>query len=299
MDSISSNQGIQRNYPAQKPREAKTEAGEAQVKDTFTPTGSTAETFKAGGGSIFTALLDTRIPTVTKEFSEADRNKVMDLIRPGDIILETNDAYPGWQFLEKLVFGSSFTHAAIYEGDGQFIEATTGDPSGKGVVRNDLKEYLHGRISLEVIRPDYKTPDDVKSALDHARSQLGKPYDSKFVMENKEEIYCAELVKDCLEAMPNPIKAPEVNFFGKKAVGPNAFQKLPNAQVVFSTGSGFFKSRLAHYPFYAGGIAGAIAGGAALGPLGAIGGFVAGALATTLAGNKIQAGEFSLFPSGH
>lgn len=293
MDPISRSLNSQVSMPGGIPKQK--ESSDLPV-DTFAA-GGIKENFKAGGGSIFTALLDTRVPTVTKPFNDEQRDQVLKDIRPGDIILETNDAYPGWQFLEKLVFGSSYTHAAIYEGDGKFIEATTGDPSGKGVVRNDLKEYLEGRISLEIIRPPYKSEEDKESALNYARSQLGKSYDSAFNQNDDKEQYCAELVQRALEAMPNPIKVPITNFFGKKAVGPNAFQKIPDGKVVFSTGSGFFKSRLSHYPVYASAIAGAVAGGAVLGPVGAIGGFAACGILSILTGNKVQAGSFSLFPS--
>lgn len=248
------------------------------------------------GGADLTPVLDVRVPTVTKLFPAEEKDKVLKLIQPGDIILESNDAYPGWQFLEKLVFGSAYTHAAIFEGDGKFIEATTGDPSGKGVVRNDLGEYLQGRISLEIIRPPYKTPEDREAALNYARANLGKDYDSSFNQNDDEKLYCAELVQRALESMPNPIKVPITNFFGKKAVGPNAFQKIEGGEVVYSTGSGFFKSRLSHYPLYLSGAVAAAVGGAALGPLGAVGGFIAGAVGSILVGNKIQEGEFSLFP---
>jgi hypothetical protein len=199
--------------------------------------------------------------------------------------------------LEKVVFGSDFTHAAIYEGDGKFIEATTGDPSGKGVIRSDLKEYLDGgRIMIEVIRPPYKSEEDKKAALDYARSQLGKPYDSGFNQENADEIYCAELVQRALASMPNPIEAPITNFLGHKAVGPNAFQKIPGAEKVFSTGASFWKAALSHYPVYMGAAAAAAVGGITLGPLGAVGGFIAGGLLSTMAGNKMQGESFGLFP---
>jgi hypothetical protein len=79
-------------------------------------------------------------------------------------------------------------------------------------------------------------------------------------------------------------------------VGPNAFQKIPGAEKVFSTGASFWKAALSHYPVYMGAAAAAAVGGITLGPLGAVGGFIAGGLLSTMAGNKMQGESFGLFP---
>ena len=63
-----------------------------------------------------TSLLDIRVPTTTRSISEETRKEILDNVQPGDVILETNNAYPNWQRLERLAFRSSFTHAAIFEG---------------------------------------------------------------------------------------------------------------------------------------------------------------------------------------
>jgi hypothetical protein len=198
--------------------------------------------------------------------------------------------------MEKLVFKSDYTHAAIYEGDGKFLEATSGNADGVGVKRNELREFLTGRQSVEIIRPPYNSEADVKAALDHSRAQLGKAYDGDFDLKDGNAIYCAELVYNALQAMPNPIEAPTVNFAGKVAVGPNAFKQIPGSEVVYSTGSSFAKARLSHYPVYLSAAVGATIGGMAAGPLGAVGGFVAGGLGAILTGNKIQTGQFALHP---
>lgn len=261
--------------------------------DTFDPS---APLTKKGGDNWLTNILNIRVPTVTPKFSEKEVEKMLTVMKPGDIIIETDNSYPGWQFLEKAVFNSDYTHAAIYEGDGKFLEATSGNADGIGVKRNELREFLTGRQSVEIIRPPYKSEADATAALDHSRSQLGKPYDGDFDMKDGNAIYCAELVYNALQAMPNPIEAPTVKFAGKEAVGPNAFKQIPGAQVVYSTGSSFLKNRISHYPVYMAAAAGAVIGGMAAGPLGAIGGFAAGGIGAILTGNKIQTGQFSLHP---
>lgn len=41
--------------------------------------------------------------------------------------------------------------------------------------------FPHGRIHIAVVRPPYKTPEDVTATLDYARAHLGKPYDGELV----------------------------------------------------------------------------------------------------------------------
>jgi uncharacterized protein YycO len=260
------------------------------VIDTFTP-----QSLSGGGdaGSLFTNILDIRVPTTTKEISEENRQKILNNIQPGDIILETNNAYPGWQRFEKLFLGSNYTHAAIYEGDGKFIEATTGDPSGKGVVRSDLKEYIHGRVLYEIIRPEYQTPEDKKAALDYARSQLGKPYDSSFNLQDTNKQYCAGLVYKALQTCPHKIDVPLKKVLGRLAVAPDSFQQIKDKKIVYSDNASFIKNMASHYPVALGTLAAAAIAGVVLGPIAAVGGFVGGLLFSVALGNKIQTGHFN------
>ncbi|MDQ7827292.1 MAG: YiiX/YebB-like N1pC/P60 family cysteine hydrolase [Candidatus Eremiobacteraeota bacterium] len=241
------------------------------------------------GGFFTDRILNIRVPTTTQKFPEDEKKKVLDLLQPGDIFLETNDAYPNWQVLEKIVFSSDYTHAAIYEGNGQLLEASS------EVQRRDVNEYLNDRANIAIIRPPYKTEDDKKAALDYARAQLGKPYDDVFDQNDDSAFYCVELVQKALKAMPNPIETPLTTFMGKPYVGPNAFQKIEGAQLVYNRNGGFLNSMMSHYPVTGAAVAGAIAAGLALGPVGALAGLMAGGTLATMVGNKIQAGKFSLY----
>lgn len=265
---------------------------EEGLTDSYTPQTPSGE--KGGSGNWFTRILDIRVPTTTPNITPERRDEILKLIQPGDIILETNNAYPGWQRFEKVTLNSDYTHAAMYEGDGKFIEATTGDPSGKGVVRNDLKEYLEGHILVEIIRPPYKTPEDREAALNYCREQLGKPYDSEFSLKDDNQIYCAELVYGALNSCPNKIETPLKKLFSKEAVAPDSFEEVKGAQIVYSDNSNFWKNMASHYPVALGALGSATAGGMLLGPLGAAGGFLGGLLLSISVGNKIQTGNFGL-----
>ncbi|MDQ7826602.1 MAG: YiiX/YebB-like N1pC/P60 family cysteine hydrolase [Candidatus Eremiobacteraeota bacterium] len=265
---------------------------EPQVKDTFERQKPSDE--PSGNGNWFTTLLSLRIPSTTEKMSDERRDKICSVIQPGDIILETNNPYPGWQVFEKVTLDSDYTHAAMYEGDGKFIEATTGDPSGKGVVRTDLREYLQGQLLIEVIRPPYKTPEDRQAAVDYLRSQLGKPYDSAFDLSEDKAHYCAEIVYRALQNIPNKIEAPLKNFMGRPAAAPASFQDIKGAETVYSDKSSFWKNMASHYPVLMGAATGAAAGAMFAGPIGATAGFLGGLLLTSLVGNKIQTGHFNL-----
>lgn len=258
-----------------------------------------------------TAVLDVRVPTTSKGVSPQLREEILSNIEPGDIVLETNNAYPNWQRMERLAFRSSFTHAAIFEGfkDGKpmLLEATTGDPSGAGVIRTNMEEYFHGPIKLAVIRPNYETPEDRDAALDHCRQQLGKPYDTGFRYDSDQSYYCSELVAKALENMPHPIavghsKAVRV---GRDSVAPDAFLKLPGA-ITFGDKPQFWANMASHWPVAAGTALGGLAGIALashFGPLSATAGGVvgtaAGLLGSICVGNKIQTGHFNLYGVEH
>jgi len=284
------------NMPGMPERRApvaqKPEGESAAITDSYTP--QAASKGKDGAGNWFTKILDIRVPTTTPQITPERRDEILKLIQPGDVILETNNAYPGWQRFEKVTLNSDYTHAAMYEGDGKFIEATTGDPSGKGVVRNDLKEYLQGNILVEIIRPPYKTPEDKEAALDYCRNQLGKPYDSDFSLKDDNSIYCAELVYRALDSCPNKIDVPLKKLLSKEAVAPDSFEQVKGGQVVYSDNSNFWKNMASHYPVALGALGTATAGGMLLGPLGAAGGFIGGLLMSICVGNKIQTGNFGL-----
>jgi uncharacterized protein YycO len=248
-------------------------------------------------GTAFTNVLDIRVPTTTKPITPERREQILKLVQPGDIILETNNAYPGWQRFEMITMGSNYTHAAMYEGDGKFLEATTGGEAG--VIRSDLREYLEGPILMEIIRPPYKTPEDRQAAIDYCRAQLGKPYDSGFTLDDDgKSIYCAELVYRALQACPNKIDTPLIKTLGRKAVAPDSFEGIEGAQIVYSDNSRFWKNMATHWPVALGAAASAAAAGLAAGPLGGVAGFFGGLLFSIAVGNKIQTGHFNL-AGGH
>jgi len=240
--------------------------------------------------TIGAALLNIRVPTTTPPVSEERIKQIEQSIQPGDIILETDNAYPEWQRLEYLAYRSAHTHACMYEGNGVFIEAT----SPGGVMRTELREYLEGRKIITVLRPAYATPQDRDAALDFHRAQLGKPYNDTFDLYSTSSYTCTALEYQSLQAMPNKMEVPVRKFFGHDEVAPDFFMEMKGVTKVYDDGSSFWKNQFTHWPValtaIGGGVAAGIAGGGALAGLG---GFAAALTGAILVGNKIQTGHFN------
>lgn len=234
------------------------------------------------------ALLSIRVPTTTPPISDERRDAICSCIQPGDIILETDDAYPGWQRMEFLTMRSNYTHAAIYEGDGKFIEATP-----PKVCRTELRPYLEGNQKICIVRPAYVSEEDKNAALEFARKQIGKPYDGGFSLADSEALYCAELVYNALKSMPHPMEAPLHRFLGRDVVAPDSFQRLPGATAVYDEKAEFWQSQLTHWPVMASGAGVAAAAAYLGGPIAGVAGFAGGLVLSILVGNKIQTGHFN------
>lgn len=241
-----------------------------------------------GATDAFLGVLGVRVPTTTPTMSDERRDSILASIRPGDIILETDNAYPGWQRLEFFTMQSHYTHAAIYEGDGKFLEATP-----PKVARTDLREYLHGHQLVCIVRPDYKSSQDVDAALEYCRQQIGKPYNGTFSMGNGESLYCAELVYNAMKAMPNPLDVPLKKVLGKPAVAPDSFLEIAGATRVYDDESSFWKNQSSHWPVLASAIGTTAVASYLGGPVAGVAGFAGGLVLSILVGNKIQTGHFN------
>src|SRR5438128_2023355 len=62
-------------------------------------------------------ILDIRIPSLSRPLTPAQRETIKSLLQPGDLLLNTDNSYPGWQIAEKIAFNSSWTHIGLYIGD--------------------------------------------------------------------------------------------------------------------------------------------------------------------------------------
>ncbi len=233
------------------------------------------------------AFMGRRIPTMTPEFPQAKAKSLMEKIQPGDVIMSTDMAFPGWARMEYFAIGSHYIHAAFVGSDRKVYEAV-----GSGVLQTDLEDSFKGRIKVAISRPGL-SEQDTAIATEFCRAQVGKPYDGAFNTEDNKEFYCSELVSKALASVKTPIATPHGSIFGKSAVAPDAFFKIPGSVTVHDDGSHYWKNKVDYWPIGAAttgfGIAGGVLGGIAGAALGAAAGFVG----SILVGNKVQVGHFS------
>ncbi|MEW6282506.1 MAG: hypothetical protein AB1758_28110, partial [Candidatus Eremiobacterota bacterium] len=202
----------------------------------------------------FVGLLERRIPTSFPVPDENRRKKILDALEPGDVILETNLAYPGWKQLVYFTLDSNYTHAALYEGEGKFLEAT---PHG-GVQRSDLEKYFNDTVKLAILKMPYATQQDRQAAIDNFRSIRGMPYNrtANFLTTARPRAFgCTEAVTWCLENLPNPIRVPRASFStGHETVSPAAFFQIPGVEVKYDDQADYYADQKHSWPVGAVGV---------------------------------------------
>src|ERR1035437_3307341 len=103
---------------------------------------------------ILLRLMDVRMAVRDEDIlSEEQREEVKSLLKKGDILLESNNAYLSPQIVANLLFGTNWIHSAIYVGDGKVIDSGR-EPS---VAINDLDQFLL-TTDLAVYRSKYGSP---------------------------------------------------------------------------------------------------------------------------------------------
>ena len=146
-------------------------------------------------------------PDNLPKISAQETDKLKSLLKAGDVILCGNN--------------KSFVHAMLYAGNNTVIHslATKVNTPNKflGVVKQTLDEYftLSERDTFVVLRYKNLNSQDAQKAINYASQQIGKSYDSLFLVDSDTRFYCTELVYQSLKKMANPPKI----FTHKEKIG--------------------------------------------------------------------------------
>ncbi|MBC7475979.1 MAG: hypothetical protein H7263_16980 [Candidatus Sericytochromatia bacterium] len=148
-------------------------------------------------------------------------------LKPGDIILCGNNG--------------SFIHAILYFGNDVIIHslATKGVGGKKftGVIKETLSEYLSRAERDKFVVLRYKNLDQsqVSKMFDYASQQIGKSYDTLFLMNSDTRFYCTELVyQDLIQLTTPPRMQPHKVALGWELIMNEDFMDSPDFDTVWT-----------------------------------------------------------------
>lgn len=160
------------------------------------------------------------VPKINQE----QTTKLLSVLSKGDLILCGND--------------DSFVHAILYTGNGQIVHSLASkDPKFWGVVNEPLTQYLNraSRDKFVVLRYKNLNAEEVSKSIKYAQSQVGKPYDTLFLMNSETRFYCTELVYQSVMQMSNAPKVyPHKAKFGWNLVTNEDFMDSPDFETVWT-----------------------------------------------------------------
>lgn len=222
------------------------------VKSQRAPLASRGGRLIRNGWRLSLKVLDTRFALPGQQLlSGKKRAQIKQILRPGDLLLETNNQYPGWQFASRLMVGGDWVHSAMYVGNGFVVDIGT-----KPVVAMiELDEFLK-TTDVAIYRPHYKTPEDVKAATAFVADCLGMPFNTTFDHRDRKSFYCTQLIARALLAMPNPITLALGRLMWKPMVPASAIESSPDMDCLFSTRPHLLKAVIAHWDLWLGGASG-------------------------------------------
>ena len=198
------------------------------------------------GGFLFNLLNKSKIaqklvytvanPVVRKKFAkhgvEDDAPRINDtktkellsVLKPGDVILCGND--------------DSFIHAIFYEGNNSIVHSLASqNPKFWGVGNEKLTDYLarSERDKFVVLRYKNLTQDDFLRAQAYAKKQVGKKYDTLFLVNDESKFYCTELVFRSLLAMSKPPRVyPHTEKVGWQLITNEDFMDSPDFETIWT-----------------------------------------------------------------
>jgi len=168
-----------------------------------------------------TLIFELPFCSFSRKISCDERQAIINVLEKGDILLTSDRIFPLLQFAEAVMGSPRYSHAAIYEGANSVIEATTFHPSGNGVARTEINDFLSGRKNIGVVRPSYLSQYNKETMFAWLQQQLGKPYDYAFSTKNNGAMYCSKLVAKAMRVAGFPIE--ETRFLWFDQYLPDAF----------------------------------------------------------------------------
>jgi uncharacterized protein YycO len=184
--------------------------------------------------------------TSHKLISREEADKIIALLKPGDILLTNHDVYMDFEIPERLLLGAKggWTHGAVYMGDGKTMESLV---RTKGVITRDVRTLIEEDHHVMVLRPKYRDPGDAQKVVEAARKFADAKYDFKFSLESDDKLYCTELVYKAVKNGAPYVNVEPWSILGKKIVPPDSFFQSKDFDVIYNTGSNFWLNYLSKF----------------------------------------------------
>jgi hypothetical protein len=162
------------------------------------------------------------IPRIT----EQQIAELKGVLKPGDLILNGNNG--------------SFIHCILYLGNDVIIHSLATKGVGKnfiGTIKETLSEYLARveRDKFVVLRYKNSNPDELAKVFSYAEQQVGKNYDSLFLMNSDTRLYCTELIYQAeMQFSTPPRMVPHKAALGWQVITNEDFLDSPDFETVWS-----------------------------------------------------------------
>jgi Permuted papain-like amidase enzyme, YaeF/YiiX, C92 family len=199
---------------------------------------------KRGIWKLLLHLLDVQIEVNPDNYiPEAMRSEIRSLLQPGDVLMESHNAYPYSQIVAKLLFGTNWIHAALYIGDEKVVH------SGRKphVTLDPLEEFLH-TTDVAIYRPNYVKNEDRDAAISYAEKAVGKPFNITLDDTHGHSFYCTQLISEALLSMPDPINLAHRRVLWKSIIPPVAVETSKDFKFIWSSHPDFVRNIGTHIP---------------------------------------------------
>jgi hypothetical protein len=200
-------------------------------------------------------LLDAKVGVASRyRLNSSQQAEIQKILEIGDVLLDSNSAFPCSQLMARVFFNTSWIHSGLYVGNGIVID------SGRKphVAKISLTDFLR-TTDLAVYRPDYQQSSDRDAAVEFAQHAVGKPFNITFDERNGKAYYCTQLIAEALASMPHPIHLQPRAFFWKQVFPPASVASCAQIKCVWSSYPSAIKSARCHTPIFAGAVTGGLA----------------------------------------
>jgi hypothetical protein len=181
-----------------------------------------------------------------KKLSHEEAVKLMEGVRPGDLIITSQDNKFNFPLTQKAMGKTGdWTHIGLVSEKNSVLEVLI---SADGTAETPLEDRIRANQHVMILRPGYEKPEEVKNVIDEARSLFGTmTYDHQFNMKSDDKMYCQEYIYKVFQRGAPDIEVKPFTLLGRELISADEFIASPDIKVVKNTGSSFWLNFLSKF----------------------------------------------------